>query len=136
MWEIQLKVHILIHFLHLKSSEPLFPEHIQKYSISIFLLQEELDEQFQDIKLWNQNICCLFSFEGEKWGGSKKIGKWNLQSSTDLNQNFLIQNFKIFILTCLKKKNSLLMNFRFRMTGTFWSRFAISDFYFSFKRHI
>ena len=50
LWEIQLKFHSLIHFQHLKSSQPPFPEHIQEYSTSIFLLQVELDEQFQDIK--------------------------------------------------------------------------------------
>jgi hypothetical protein len=33
----------------------------------------------------------------------KKIWKWNLQSSTDINQNFFGSKFKIFILTCQNK---------------------------------
>jgi hypothetical protein len=50
LWKIQLKFHSLIHFLHLKFPEPLFPEHISEYSMRIFQLQVELDEQFQDTK--------------------------------------------------------------------------------------
>jgi hypothetical protein len=44
LWEKQLKVRDLVHFLHLKSLETIFPECIQEYSRSICLLREELDE--------------------------------------------------------------------------------------------
>jgi hypothetical protein len=49
LWENQLKVHNLVHFLHLKSLETIFPERIQEYSRNIFLLREELDKRFQDL---------------------------------------------------------------------------------------
>jgi hypothetical protein len=59
LWGNKLKVHNLVHFPHLKYLETIFPERIQKYSRSMFLLREELDERFQDSKLWNRNLCCL-----------------------------------------------------------------------------
>jgi hypothetical protein len=55
--ENQLKVHNL----HLKSLETLFPERIQEYSRSIFLLQEELDERFHDFKITELEFM-LFAF--------------------------------------------------------------------------
>jgi hypothetical protein len=61
LWENQLKVHNLVHFPHLKSLETIFPERIQEYSRSVFLLREELDERFQDFKIMEPEFM-LFAF--------------------------------------------------------------------------
>jgi hypothetical protein len=61
LWENQLKVCNSVHFQHLKSLETIFPEHVQEYSRSIFLLREELDERFQDFKIMEPEFM-LFAF--------------------------------------------------------------------------
>lgn len=71
----------------------------------IFQLQAELDEQFQDIKLWNQNTCCLFPSKDESEEVPKKIWKWNLQRSTDLNQSFFDSKLQDFYSHLPKEKN-------------------------------
>ena len=67
--------------------------------------------------------------EEEKNNNNNNNNVNEIYSSTDLNKNFFDSKFKIFILTCQKKKISLIMNFRFRMTVMFCSRFAIPDFF-------
>jgi len=44
LWENQFIVHKIFHFLHLKSLETVFPEHIQEFCRNIFLLQEKHGE--------------------------------------------------------------------------------------------
>jgi hypothetical protein len=44
-----------------KLQQTIFPERIQKYSRSIFLLREELDERFQDFKIMEPEFM-LFAF--------------------------------------------------------------------------
>jgi hypothetical protein len=39
LWENKVNVYNLVYFLHLKSQETIFPERIQEYSRSIFLLR-------------------------------------------------------------------------------------------------
>jgi hypothetical protein len=51
LWEHQLKLHNLVHFLHLKSLESICPELLQQYPKPILLLQEEVEERFQDFKI-------------------------------------------------------------------------------------
>jgi hypothetical protein len=60
--ENQFIVHKLVHLLRLKSIETVFPEHIQKYYRSIFLLQEEHSEHFQQ-SYGNEIYVVCFSFE-------------------------------------------------------------------------
>jgi hypothetical protein len=101
LWENQLKVPNLVHFPHLKSLETIFPECIKEYSRSIFLLQEELNEQFQDFKTMDSEFM-LFAFplkaDIEKAPENLQMELINLQCDTNLKQNC-----KIFILTCQKK---------------------------------
>jgi hypothetical protein len=59
LWENQLKVQNLVHFPHLKSLETIFPERIEEYSRSIFLLREELDERFQDFIIMEPEFMLL-----------------------------------------------------------------------------
>jgi hypothetical protein len=49
LWENQLKVHNIVHFLQFKSVKSFFffLERIQEYAKRIFLLQEEIDELFK-----------------------------------------------------------------------------------------
>jgi hypothetical protein len=101
LWENQLQVHNLVHFPHLKSLETIFPERIQEYSRSTFLLREELDERFQDFKIMEQEFM-LFAFplkvDIEKAPENFQMELINLKCDTNLKQNC-----KIFILTCQKK---------------------------------
>jgi hypothetical protein len=56
-----------------KLQQTIFPERIQEYSRSIFLLREELDEWFQDFKIMEPEFVVCFSFEGRHWEGSRKF---------------------------------------------------------------
>jgi hypothetical protein len=77
----------------------------------------------------------VFPLKEESEEVPKKFGNGICRAVVTLTNAFLIQNFKIFILTCEEKKISLLMNFIFRMTVMFCSRFTIPDLYFSFRCH-
>jgi hypothetical protein len=44
-----------------KLHQTIFPEHIQEYSRSIFLLRQELNKQFQDFKITEPKFM-LFAF--------------------------------------------------------------------------
>jgi hypothetical protein len=88
------------------TKETTSPERIQEYPRSIFLLREELDERFQDFKMMEPEFM-LFAFplkaDIAKAPENLQMELINLQCDTNLNQKFLKQNCKIFILTCQKK---------------------------------
>jgi hypothetical protein len=60
LWKIQLKLHNLVHFPHLKSLDTNFPKRIQEYSQSIFCFEKSSANDSRASKLWNQISCCLF----------------------------------------------------------------------------
>jgi hypothetical protein len=48
-----------------KRQQTIFPERIQEYSRSIFLLREELDERFQDLKIMEPEFMFAFPFKAD-----------------------------------------------------------------------
>jgi hypothetical protein len=90
----------------LKLQQTIFPERIKEHSRRIFLLREELDERFQDFKIMEPEFMLFaFPFKAgiEKAPENLQMELINLQCDTNLNQSFLKQNCKIFILTCQNK---------------------------------
>jgi hypothetical protein len=74
-----------------KLQQPIFPERIQEYSGSIFLLREELDERFQDFKIMEPEFMFFaspFKADIEKAPENFQIELINLQCDTNLNQKF------------------------------------------------
>jgi hypothetical protein len=72
-----------------KLQQTVFPERIQEYSRSIFLLREELDERFHDFKVMQPEFM-LFAFplktDIEKAPENLQMELINLQCDTNLNQ--------------------------------------------------
>jgi hypothetical protein len=86
-----------------KLQQTIFPEHIQEYSKSIFLLREEFDEQFQDFKIMEPEFM-LFAFplkaDIEKASENLQMELINLQCDTNLNLKFSetkLQDFYSFL---------------------------------------
>jgi hypothetical protein len=74
-----------------KLQQTIFPEHVQEYSRSIFLLREELNEQFQDFKIMEPEFM-LFAFplkaDIEMAPEYLQMELINLQCGTNLNLKF------------------------------------------------
>jgi hypothetical protein len=71
-----------------KLQQTIFPEHIQEYSRSVFLLREELDERLQDFKIMEPEFM-LFAFplkaDTEKAPENLQMKLINLQCDTNPN---------------------------------------------------
>jgi hypothetical protein len=74
-----------------KLQQTIFPEHLQEYSRSIFLLREELDERFQDLKIMEPKFM-LFAFpmkaDNEKAPENLQMELINFRCDTNLNLKF------------------------------------------------
>jgi hypothetical protein len=132
LWKNQLQVHISVHFSHLKSLETIFPERIQEYSRSIFLLQKELDERFQDFKLMEPEFM-LFAFplkaDIEKAPENLQMELTNFQCDSNLNQKFFETKLQHFYSYLPKEKFPLLGSFGIRMTAMFGSTYVCEQFF-------
>jgi hypothetical protein len=74
-----------------KLQQTIFPERIQEYSRSIFLLREEFDERFQGFKIMEPEFMLLaFPFKAniEKVPENLQMELINLQCDTNPNQTF------------------------------------------------
>jgi hypothetical protein len=97
-----------------KLQQTIFPEHIQEYSGSIFLLREELDERFQDFKIMEPDFM-LFAFhlkaDIEKATENLQMELINLQCDTNLNIKFSGTKLKDFYSYLSKEIFPLLRSF-------------------------
>jgi hypothetical protein len=124
LWENQLQVHNLVHFPRPKSLETIFPERIQEYSRSIFLLREELDERLQDLKIMEPEFI-LFAFPLkagiEKALENLQMALINLQCDTNMSQKFSETKLQDIYSYLSKEKFPLLRSFGLIMTAMFVS---------------
>jgi hypothetical protein len=102
-------VHSYSHFLQLKSLNTFFfPERVQEYARAVFLLREEVVERFKELANIKPDLMLLalpLKADIEKVPENFQMELINLQRSTDLYQEFLKENYKIFILTTYRKIN-------------------------------
>jgi hypothetical protein len=132
LWENQLKLHNLVHFPHLKSLDIIFPESIQQYSQSIFLLQEEFDERFQDFKFMEPEFLLFvlpLKADSENAPGNLQIELINLQCDTNLTWNFSETDLQDFYSYLPKEKFPVLRSFWLRMIVMLGSTYAYEQFF-------
>jgi hypothetical protein len=117
--------------------QTIFPERIQEYSRSIFLLREELDERFQDFKIMEPEFT-LFAFplkaDIEKAPENLQMELINLQCDTNLNQKFSETKLQDFYSYLPKEIFPLLRSFGLRMTAMFGSTYVCVNNFFPCKQ--
>jgi 17beta-estradiol 17-dehydrogenase/3beta-hydroxysteroid 3-dehydrogenase/mitotic-spindle organizing protein 1 len=115
-----------------KLQQTIFPERIQEYSRSIFLLREELDERFQDFKIMESEFMLLafpFKADIEKAPENLQMELINLQCDTNLNQKFSETKLQDFYFYLPKYIFPLLRYFGLRMIAIFGSTYVCEQFF-------
>lgn len=121
-----IKAFKIMNFVHF----PLFLEHIQEFSKSIFLLQEELNEQFQDVRI-NELEFMLVAFPlkvNTEMTEHLKMELANLWCDTAWTKWFMktLQDCYSYL---LEERFPLLGYFVLRMVITFGSMYVCEEFF-------
>jgi hypothetical protein len=99
LWENQLKLRNLLHFLHLKSLDTIFPEHIQEHSQYIFCFKKS-STKIPGLQNYKPEFLLALPSKVDIKNAPEnlKMELTNFQCDNNLNQKFSETNLQDFFL--------------------------------------